>query len=70
LGEEILPVRDDSYGEVDDDCITDDDEDVSRPGDKSDATRDGGVIARVVTPPLHARVYNYNDIPDNDNPWA
>ena len=72
VGEEILPVRDDSYGEVDDDGITDDDEDVSRPGDKSDATRDEGVIARAVTPPLRARVqgYNYDDIPDNDNPWA
>jgi len=27
------------------------------------------VIAIERTPPLHARVY-YDDIPDNDNPWA
>ena len=72
VGEEILPVRDDSYGEDDDDGITDGDQDVSRPGDRSDATQDKGVIARAVTPPQHARVqgFNYNDIPDNDNPWA
>jgi len=31
-----------------------------------------GVIAKSSTPPLHARVqmYNYGDIPDDDNPWA
>lgn len=30
------------------------------------------VIARIATPPLHARVqaYSYSDIPDHDNPWA
>lgn len=30
------------------------------------------VIARIGTPPLHARVqaYSYSDIPDHDNPWA
>jgi len=43
--------------------------DVSRPRVESDASRDRGVIARVMTPPLHARVH-YDDIPDNDNPWA
>ena len=63
VGEEILPpVRDD------DDGITDDD--ISGPGNRSP---DRGVIARVVTPPLHARVQSFNyhdDIPDNDNPWA
>ena len=61
---EILPVRDDGRD--------DDDGNVSIPGDRSDATRDRGVIARAVTPPLHARVqvFNYDDIPDNDNPWA
>ena len=53
----------------------DDDDDDDRDGDqddRSDATRDRGVIAREVTPPLHARVhaYDYDDIPDNDNPWA
>jgi len=56
-------------GEDDDDGNTDDEPDVSRPGDRSDATRDTGVIARAVTPPLHARVH-YDDIHDNDNPWA
>lgn len=71
---EILPVRDD--GEDDDDGInTDGDPGVSRPGDdddddKSDATRDRGVIARAVTPPLHARGFSYDAIPDHDNPWA
>ena len=71
VGEEILPVRDDS-GKDDEDVITDGDQDVSRPGDRSDGTPDRGFIAREVTPPLHARVqrYNYDDIPDNDNPWA
>jgi len=59
VGKEIVPVRDDSYGK--------DDDDVSRGGDKSDATRDRGVIARAVTPPLHARVQGYDD---DDNPWA
>jgi hypothetical protein len=59
VGEEI---RDD------DDGIRDEN-DISGPGDRSDATRDRGVIAREVTPPLHARVQSY-DIPDNDNPWA
>ena len=67
VGEEILRVRDDVYGRHDDDGITD-----GIPGDRSDASQDRGVIAREVTPPLHARVqaYNYDDIPVNDNPWA
>ena len=69
-GEEILPVRDDeSYGRDGDDGSTDGDRDDSRPEDRSDASRDRGVIAREVTPPLHARVHAY-DIPDDDNPWA
>ena len=63
-GEEVEDHGESDVGEEMDDAK--DDDDVSRPGDKSDATEDRGVVARAVTPPLHARFYHE----DEDNPWA
>jgi len=64
--ESLYVVGDDGDG----DGYSDDDEG-RRPSHRSDSTQER-VIALESTPPLHARAhaYNYDDIPDNDNPWA
>ncbi|KAF8154489.1 organic solute transporter Ostalpha-domain-containing protein [Crassisporium funariophilum] len=51
--------------------IEDDESDGHR--NRSEMTQEvEGVVARIATPPLHARVhaYEYDDNPDHDNPWA
>jgi len=51
--------------------IGDEENDDSASNDSSNS-QPHGVIARTSTPPPHARLqaYNYNDIPDHDNPWV
>jgi hypothetical protein len=54
--------------------IGDEENDDSRSTDSSNSQPHAveEVVARIGTPPLHARVqaYNYRDIPDHDNPWV